>query len=108
MSVYVDKLRNWGWELGPSCHLIADTNDELHEFAARLGLKREWFQTKTNNPHYDLTAGKRKLAVHLGAIELEDRLYHEVLKRHREVAVNAIKSAQTEEEREALRKHYFR
>lgn len=27
-------------------HLTADTLDELHAFAARLGLKRVWFQDK--------------------------------------------------------------
>lgn len=34
MGVYIDELRDWGWRLGPSCHMIADTNEELHEFAA--------------------------------------------------------------------------
>ena len=34
-------------------HLVSDTSlDELHEFAARIGLKREWYQ----KGHYDMTA----------------------------------------------------
>jgi hypothetical protein len=46
------------------CHLTSDTSEEeLHEFAARLGLKREWFQ----GDHYDLTEGKRMQALKLGA-----------------------------------------
>lgn len=69
MSVYVDPLVDWGWRLGPSCHLIADTLEELHEFAARLGLRRSWFQPHST-PHYDLTASKRAAAVALGAVEL--------------------------------------
>jgi hypothetical protein len=55
-------------------HLTADTQEELHEFAARLGLRREWFQPGRplgGQPspfwHYDLTAGKRAQALRLGA-----------------------------------------
>ncbi len=75
MSVYVDRLRNWGWRLGPSSHLIADTVEELHAFAERIGLRREWFQDG-RSPHYDLTAGRRTTAVRLGAVELGDRDFH--------------------------------
>jgi hypothetical protein len=32
---------------------VADTLEELHEAAARLGLRREWFQEGLR-PHYDL------------------------------------------------------
>lgn len=44
--------------------------EELHAFAARLGLRRRWFQNK-RLPHYDLAPSKRRLAVSLGAIELD-------------------------------------
>jgi hypothetical protein len=47
-------------------HLIADDLEELHSFAQKLGLKREWFQDK-RVPHYDVSDGKRKLAIRLGA-----------------------------------------
>ena len=78
MSVYVDPLFNtapyrksenerWNWR--QACHLVADTEEELHAFAARLGLKRAWFQAKSS-PHYDLTANKRAQAVRMGAIEI--------------------------------------
>ena len=69
MAVYVEPLRNHGWKLGPSCHLVGDTLAELHAFARALGLRRSWFQDK-RTPHYDLTAGKRALAVSRGAVEL--------------------------------------
>jgi hypothetical protein len=62
------------------CHLTADTQEELHEFAARLGLKRSYFQPGKplgGKPspfwHYDLTAGKRAQAVRLGAVEVSAR-----------------------------------
>jgi hypothetical protein len=36
-------------------HLVSDTSfNELHEFAKRIGLKREWYQNKPPHPHYDL------------------------------------------------------
>jgi hypothetical protein len=75
VSAYVDELRDYGWRLGPSCHLIADTLDELHEFAARVGMKRAWFQDAASAPHYDLVASRRKRAVTLGAIELDRRAF---------------------------------
>lgn len=106
MPVYVDKLRDWGWRLGPSCHLISDAppgdNAELHAFAARLGLRRSWFQTD-HDPHYDLTASKRDLAVRLGAVELEDRPFHEILERWRDAAVARLKATDDEEERKRIR-----
>lgn len=44
-------------------HLIADSLDELHEFALKIGLKREWFQDHPKHPHYDLFGSKRYLAL---------------------------------------------
>ncbi len=72
MAVYVDNLRDYGWRHGPSCHLIADSEDELIAFAVGMGLRREWFQAKST-PHFDLTADGRRLAVEHGAIELTQR-----------------------------------
>ena len=72
MAVYVDDAftaGDWGrWSGGG--HLQADTAEELHEFAARLGLARAWFQTKPGRPdhdHYDLTRQGRQRAILLGA-----------------------------------------
>ncbi|HUS46139.1 MAG TPA: DUF4031 domain-containing protein [Phycisphaerae bacterium] len=88
MSVYVDILkpcapsRVWRW--GESCHLLADSGAELHEFARRLGLERSWFQARSVLPHYDLTAGKRETAVRLGATEIGDQDVVGLMRRTRE------------------------
>lgn len=47
-------------------HMIADTDDELHAMARRIGVLRRWFQ----GDHYDITKAKRILAVKLGAVEI--------------------------------------
>jgi hypothetical protein len=86
MAVYVDPLFTWPITAtkpaaralarrtgGRWCHLTADTLDELHAFAGRLGLKRAWFQNHPRHPHYDLTPGKRAQAVRMGAVEYDTR-----------------------------------
>jgi hypothetical protein len=72
MSVYVDEIMAWPrsaqWPFDEVSHLTADTLDELHAFAARLGLRREWFQvTKSGFAHYDLNAGMHWKARRNGA-----------------------------------------
>lgn len=86
MTVYVDDMlmaatipgaRPARWS-----HLVADTPEELHEFAARLGLRRSWFQEpkglgglplkpeslRAQHWHYDVTATKRAQAIRMGAV----------------------------------------
>ena len=72
MAVYVDNLRDYGWRHGPSCHLIADSVEELIDFAVAMGMREEWFQAKST-PHFDLTVEGRERAVQNGAIELSKR-----------------------------------
>ncbi|HUS50347.1 MAG TPA: DUF4031 domain-containing protein [Candidatus Paceibacterota bacterium] len=37
-------------------HLVADSLEELHNFAISIGLKRHFFEgVKKGHPHYDLT-----------------------------------------------------
>ena len=71
MSVYVDKYEAAYGRMKMS-HMIADTLNELHEMAERLGLRR-WFQDKSSMPHYDVCLSKRAEAVRFGAILLEKR-----------------------------------
>src|SRR6266536_2321734 len=82
MSVYVDDMNLPATvQNGPRVshtsqwsHLFADSQDELHAFAERLGLRRSYFQPGRplgGEPspfwHYDVTAGKRMQAIRLGA-----------------------------------------
>lgn len=76
------------------CHLIADTEDELHAFAAGIGLARAWYQQpkgvlggppipsslKAQFWHYDVTASRRAAAVRAGAIEVTRRQLLEIIK----------------------------
>jgi hypothetical protein len=53
--------------------MTADSTEELHAFAERLGLPRRAFQQKRSNPvydHYDLTEELREKAISLGAVAL--------------------------------------
>jgi hypothetical protein len=52
--------------------MYADTEDELHAMAAKIGMKKSWYQgppKHANLPHYDLVPSRRAAAVSLGAIE---------------------------------------
>lgn len=69
MSVYVDDAVTL-WRGERWAHLMADTLDELHAFAARLGIPRRAFQDKTSGAHYDVTAALREEAIRLGAIAI--------------------------------------
>ena len=87
MSVYVDELnacvKSRKWPYSQSCHLVADSVEELHYFAGRMMLKPAWFQDKPELPHYDLTKGMRLLAVKLGAIEVNKYKISELMKKNR-------------------------
>lgn len=77
MAVYVDELfpteKTHKWCYDTACHLTADTIEELHKFALMLGLRRNYFQDHPRHPHYDLTEGRRKAAIKLGAVETTAR-----------------------------------
>lgn len=80
MSVFVDWLMHHGAPKGSffygkkSCHMFADTLEELHEMAKKIGMKRAWFQDNGYTAeHYDLVESRRKLAVLCGAKELTTR-----------------------------------
>jgi hypothetical protein len=73
MAVMVDPLREYldtGLPFTRWCHMAADEGfDELHAFAARLGIPRRRFQ----GDHYDLPPHLRERAVELGAQEVSAR-----------------------------------
>lgn len=76
MTVYVDDM--YQYPLGQfgrmkMSHMIADTLDELHEMAKRIGIARRHFQDKHSGPHYDVSMSKRAAAIEEGAIPIELR-----------------------------------
>lgn len=72
MAVYVDNVRI-AWRGRHWCHLVADSLDELHQFALALGLKRAWFQAHASLPHYDVTVEVRCIALIRGAVAADRR-----------------------------------
>ncbi len=72
MAVYIDDM--YRYAIGEfkgmrMSHLIADSEAELHAVAARIGMKREWFQ----GDHYDVPLTRRDMAIEAGAIPVSYR-----------------------------------
>lgn len=84
MGVYVDQMKiPYGRML--MCHMLADSLDELHDMAQKLGLKRQWFQNaEGSTPHYDICQEKRAKAIELGAVEIDRRRTVEIIQDWRE------------------------
>lgn len=90
MTVYVDDMHTT--PLGrfgrmKMCHMVADTDEELHSMAARIGVARRWHQKPgTVHSHYDIAMSKRALAVQLGAIEITMSQLGRIVRAKREAA----------------------
>lgn len=84
MTVYVDDMRaRFGRMV--MCHMIADSDEELHAMAERLGLARKWWQSpeKASSSHYDIALSKRALAVRMGASQITWRQTAAMCRRRR-------------------------
>lgn len=84
MAVYVDSSKHRHGRM-IMCHMIADSLDELHQMAARIGVARRHFQCppKARNPHYDICKANRAKAIEYGALEVTSRKIVEVGRRLR-------------------------
>jgi hypothetical protein len=74
VTVYVDDMRaSFGRMI--MCHMIADSDAELHAMALRIGVARKWWQSpaNTSGSHYDIALSKRSLAIEAGAIAITMR-----------------------------------
>jgi len=58
---------------GKWSHLVASDIETLHAFAAKIGLKKHWFQNKKgkNQPHYDLHESFVEIAKKHGAVQVQ-------------------------------------
>lgn len=83
MAVYVDDMRALYGRM-VMCHMVADTDAELHSMAARIGVARRWHQKAgTPHSHYDICMSKRARAVAAGAIEIDRARLGEIIKAKR-------------------------
>ena len=59
------------------CHMYADTHEELVAMADAIGVQRRWLQYPGHpvKEHFDIAAGKRRLAIERGAIPTTWREY---------------------------------
>ncbi len=72
MAVYVDFVkipyRGYQW-----CHMLADSLQELHDFAALIEVDPRLFHQHASYPHYDITVQMRKIALEHGAMPADRR-----------------------------------
>jgi len=78
MSVYVDNGQ-YQFGLMKMSHMFADSLEELHAMAHKIGLKREWFQ-EGSTPHYDISQSKRAEAIKHGALEADRKKVVELIR----------------------------
>jgi hypothetical protein len=71
VTVYVDDM-NAAYGRMKMCHMLADTDAELHAMADQIGVARKWWQSpaKTSGSHYDIALSKKALAIAAGAVEI--------------------------------------
>lgn len=69
MTVYVDSMRAHFGRM-KMCHMLADSDAELHAMAEKIGVARRWHQSPGKDSHYDICMSKRVLAVAAGAVEI--------------------------------------
>lgn len=69
MTVYVDDVRH-AYGRMVMCHLWADKLEELLAMVDRIGVDRKWLQQppKASWVHFDISLGKKALAIAAGAV----------------------------------------
>ena len=80
MAIYVDfvqiEFKGYKW-----CHMLADTLQELHDFAALIEVDKRLFHRNASYPHYDVTVQMREIAIEQGAIPADRKKIIECAKR---------------------------
>ena len=75
--IYVDQAREREGNATIS-HLLADSLEELHGMATRIGLNRAAFHPGSV-PYYDCAQGKRQQAIKLGAVVIGRQKVRELI-----------------------------
>ena len=76
--VYIDDM-NAPYGRMRMFHMIADTEEELHLMADKIGVARKWYQGN----HYDVCTKMKRLALDLGAIEITMKQCAAMVAHHR-------------------------
>jgi hypothetical protein len=80
----------WSWHGRKWAHLVSDESyDELHDFAAQLGIPRRAFQ----GDHYDVPTEYRLRAIELGAESVDSRV---LVRRLRQAGLRRRRPVRTE------------
>jgi hypothetical protein len=70
VTVYVDDMEARYGRM-KMCHMVGDTDEELHSMAKRIGVARRWHQKPgTPRSHYDICLSKKALALAAGAVAI--------------------------------------
>jgi hypothetical protein len=96
VAVYVDDAEN---ALGRMklCHMLADTKSELFAMADTIGVARRWYQgfERASCPHFDVSKGKRALAVQHGAVVVGRHELGALIRRIKTDALARVKAKQS-------------
>lgn len=84
MTVYVDNARMRDRETGQRkmSNMLADSLEELHEMADKVGLKPGWLQTGSA-PYYEVSVKLRLRAIKFGAMPVGPEFISELAGRWR-------------------------
>jgi hypothetical protein len=72
MTVYVDDFRS-PYRGMKMCHMLADSDDELHAMADLIGVARRHHQNTMSGSHYDIASSKALLAIRNHAVPITVR-----------------------------------
>ena len=83
MTVYVDDMRApYGRMI--MCHMKADTTEELLNMADKIGVQKKWIQKQdTYMEHFDISLGKKTLAIQNGAVQVTKKELYLLMKDNR-------------------------
>lgn len=85
MAVYVDSIKR-RYSILKTCHMVADTDKELHVMAKRVGCASNMHQP-SGCPHYDLTLPRRRTAISNGAKVISDKDMQDRMLKHRQLKI---------------------